>query len=300
MSVLAVFVLLFGSTLPLWADDSPAVDFSSAPALVLAEVPASAANIAPLLQRIVGLYQDEGSARRLIKQQRAEQDALKTKLATMNGEFAILTQHQQQLQEQLATLETEHQARLGALRQELEGKLEYELAEAKQRMAAEFERDVTSQVQAFEQRRRGEIEQLLDQELQLKERGLQQLGEELKMQTQELTERLGRLSVDSSVSEAIARSASEGVAKRQAELETKRANLQQERDARVTQAREELLARLKNEQAAEEARRLTVREASLRQSMAELLHNTHLQEMSRIEQVRRTFEAVKDRYGVLA
>ena len=280
---MATVGVLCGSALPVHAADSPA-----------------ASRIAPILQRVIELFQSATATRGAIKQLRTEQDALKTKLTTINGEFEALAQHRQQLKQQVVALEAEHQARLQALRQELEAKLDRELADAAHQIGVEFEQELASQVQVFEGRQRGEIEKFLDQGLQLKERELQQLGEELEMQTQELADRLARLEVSPDVTEQVARSTSEALARRAAQLQARRQTLQREREARLARMREEFLARIKDDHAAERQRRLTLREASLRQAMAELLHNTHLEEMSRIEQVRRTFEHARERSGLLA
>lgn len=305
IALVATLSVLCGAPVLVQAEDAPAGDdppaaVSPSYASVFNTVPPAANRIAPILRRTTELFQSDAATRRMIKQRRSEQDALKTKLTTINGEFEVLTQHRAQLQQQMVALEAEHQARIQALRQELEAKLKRELADAAAQMGTEFEREVASQVQLFESRQRGEIERLLEQELQLKERELQQVGEELGMQTQELSDRLARLDVGHEVTDQVTRTAAEALAKRRAEFQARRENLQQEREVRVAKAREEFLVRIKDNQAAEQRRRLRIREASLRQAMAELLHNTHLQELSRIEQVRQTFEQVKERYGFLA
>ena len=305
IALVATLSVLCGAPALVQAEDSPAGDdppaaVSPSYASVFNNVLPAAHRIAPILQRTAELFQSEAAARRVIKQRRAEQDALKTKLTTINGEFEVLTQHRAQLQQQMVALEAEHQARLQSLRKTLEAKLEGELSSAAQQMQAEFEQEFASEVQGFEQRQRGEIEKLLDQEIQLQERALQQLGQELELQTRELGDRLTRLEVGPEVVNGVVRSASEAMAKRQAELQARRAGLQREREVRVARARSGFIERLKTQQAAGQKRRLTIREASLRQAMAELLHNTHLEEMSRIEQVRHTSEDARARSSLLA
>jgi len=302
---MATLSVLCGAPALVQAEDSPAGHnppgaVSPSYASVFNTAPPAANRIAPILQRTAELFQSAVAARRAIKQRRSEQDALKTKLTTINGEFEVLTQHRAQLQQQMVALEAEHQARLQSLRKTLEAKLEGELSSIAQQMQAEFEHEFASEVQGFEQRQRGEIEKLLDQEMQLQERALQQLGQELEMQTRELADRLARLEVSSEVVNGVVRSASEAMAKRQAELQARRAGLQREREARVARVRNEFIGRLKTQQAAEQKRRLTIREASLRHAMAKLLHNTHLEEMSRIEQVRQTSENARERSSFLA
>jgi len=163
---MATLSVLCGAPALVQAEDSPAGHnppgaVSPSYASVFNTAPPAANRIAPILQRTAELFQSAVAARRAIKQRRSEQDALKTKLTTINGEFEVLTQHRAQLQQQMVALEAEHQARLQSLRKTLEAKLEGELSSIAQQMQAEFEHEFASEVQGFEQRQRGEIEKLL-------------------------------------------------------------------------------------------------------------------------------------------
>ena len=193
---------LIGSS---WLSGSPAVSAGeSVPAGVLGtapdsssafltNVPPQATHVAPALRQVVDVVNSSLESQRKLQQLRLEQDGIKTKLATVTGELNLVGQHRQQLTDQLAVLEREQQNRVAALRKELEGRLQQELAQAGQQVTQELERDFAREVQAFDARHHDAIAQTLDQELQLKERELQQLTREIEAQTQELVDWLSRL-----------------------------------------------------------------------------------------------------------
>jgi hypothetical protein len=157
----------------------------------------------------------------------------------------------------------------------------------------------TREVQTFETRQRGAIDKALEQDLDLKERELQQLSREVELQTQDLLDRLARLESNPELASSLERSMNEVLARRKAELDARRHELHAEREAYLTRARGQFTEQLKQEQAAELSRRLTVKEATVRQSMAELLHQTRRQDASRLQERRKTFEQVQQRYNEL-
>lgn len=276
--------------LPVSAKESPFID----------PVPSDAQQIAPALQHAMDIFQAHADARAQSKQWRAEQDGLKTKLAVLNGELEVLTAHRQQTHQQLTSLEADEQTRFESLRKELETKLDGELTQSRQSMAREIDQDLARDVRAFESRLSDAIGKTLDHEIQMQERELAQLNQEIEMQTQELQSRLARLDASPDAMNAVTRSTSEALAKRRAALEARRSQLQAEGDTRVAKPRADFVERLTQQYRAESLRRLTLKEASLRQSMAELLERARAQGESRLQQSRQLFEEVKQRYSQLA
>lgn len=262
----------------------------------LANVPPSATHLIPALQHVVDVVNSSLESQRKLKAVRTEQDAVKTKLATVAGELQLIGQHRQQLADQLAAMERQQQERLGAMRKELETKLEQEMAQASQQIAQELERDFAQQVQAFDARYHEAIQQVLDQELQLKERELQQLSREIEVQTQDLLDRLNRLNATPELSKTLQQSTAQALAKRKTELELRRQQLTAERDALLTKQRTEFLNYIRQQQTVERQRRLTLKEANLRSAMAELLHKARQDDAARVQQIRQQLDAVTQRY----
>jgi len=266
----------------------------------LTAAPPEARHVAPALQQVFKTYTASVAARQDMRQLRAEQDSMKGKLATVSGELKIQGEHRQQLEQELAALEREQQERLASLRQELEARLEAEIAQTRQQILDELQQEFTRQVQTFETRQRGAVDKALEQDLDLKEHELQQLSREIELQTQDLLDRLARLDTGPELASSLEQSMTEVLARRKAELEARRQALHAEREAYVTRARAQFAEELKQEQAAELSRRLTVKEATLRQSMAELLHQTRRQDTSRLQERHGTFEQVTRRSSELA
>ncbi|MBI1991721.1 MAG: hypothetical protein HYS71_00575 [Candidatus Omnitrophica bacterium] len=263
----------------------------------LGELPAGAKHVATFLQRTVEAFHASTSARRIVKQLRADQDALRTNLAAVSSELEVLGQDREQLQRELSTREADLQARLESLRNELEAKLDRELSEAGRQMDQELEQDVNRQAQSFEARQRQEISEILGQEVQLQEHALQQLKRELELQTEGWRNLLERLELKPELVNAAARSAEEALTKRASALETRRRQLQTEQETRLAQRSAEFMNRLKEQWALERQRRLTVKEAALRHAMAELLRNTRLQAASHLKRLQEMLDEVKGRYG---
>ena len=162
--------------LPGFAGESP----------LIGTIPPDAQQVAPILQHAINVFQAHTDAQVRIKQSRSEQDGLKTKLAVLNGEIEVLAVHRQQTHEQLKSLEAQEQERIESLRKELEANLDGELAQSHQSMAQEFDQDIARQTHTFESLLSDAIGKALDQEIQLPERELAQLNQEIEMQTQEL------------------------------------------------------------------------------------------------------------------
>lgn len=289
------------------ADQSVPVEHPSAmradtppsPSGAFTNAPSSARQVVPIFQRAMQLYQAMTDGSEVITQWRTEQDSWKTKLTAISGELDLLTQRQDALQQHAVALEAEQQAQFDALRKELEAKLDQGLSTAAQQLNQELEQALTHELSGFEARQRQEMGKLLDQEIQLEERELQQLTREIELQTKELSHRFAQLEASPEVVANMIRSAEEALANRKAALEARRRRLEVERDARIAKQRDEFLARLKQRQATERERRLTIKEATLRQAMAELLHNTRLQAADRLEQVRQALADAQQRAGRL-
>ncbi len=273
-----------------------AASFSS----FLAHVPAEARPIAPVLQQVFRAYTANEAAQRDIRQLRAAQDSVKTKLATVSGQLKALGEQRQRMEQELGALEREQQDRLAALRKDLEVRLTAELTQARQLITEELQQEYVRQLQTFEGRQQAAIDKTSDQELNLKERELQQLSKEIELQTQDLLDRLARVEANPALASSIERSMQEVLARRKAELDARRAQLSAERDAYVARGRAQFGEQLKSEQALELQRRLTVKEATLRQSMAELLYQTHRQDAAYLQAKRDEVAEIQRRHQALA
>lgn len=283
------------------ADGLPATTIRPVSSRVLpSAAPPEAQAVAAILQRVVELYRSAASAQETVTQSRSEQDGLRTQLAAVTSEQEVVGRQLAQLEEQLSTLQRRQQQQVDALRKELEVRVEAELQQAHQQMDQELTRAFTRQVSAFETRQRDTIEKALSQDLQMKERELEQLAREVKVQTDELLDRLSQLDTDPNVTTALQRSTMDALQKRKAELEARRARLGAQRDAELTKQRTEFLASLKQQQQLERQQRLTIKEANLRQSMAQLLQQSRGSAEQEWSTAQASLEGVRARAGQIA
>jgi chromosome segregation ATPase len=297
-AVAAVGVLGRGSAASSSSTTSSSSAQSISPSLktFLASAPSSARSVATAVQRAVELFYARAEEQRQLQQLRSDHDTVKTKLTALNGELNVMEPHRQKLEQEVATLERQRQEQFESLRQELDQRLKDDLLAAGQQMMQELEQDGVRQLQAFEARQRELLGGHLQQELDLQTRELEQLSQEIEVQTQELVDRLSRLQANPSLAESMKRSMKDALAKKSAELETRRKRLQTERDQLLSQRRAEFIATLKQQQTAEHQRRMTIREAGLRQAMAEVLHKSRSQEDGQIARVREALEEVREQH----
>ena len=267
--------------------------------LILPDAPAEAREVAPLLRQVVDIVTSSAALERDIKALRAESDGVKTRLTTVRGELQSVQEQLNQLMQQAQALDRQREARVEALRKELEAKVVDELTFTRQQISVEQAADFTRQVQTFESRQHEAIAQSLDQELFLKERELDQLSQEIDVQTQELLGRLSRLDADSQASKVLEKSTTEAIAKRKAQLAARRQQLTEERNGRLATQRREFVEKLKQQQTAEQERRLTLKEASLRSSMSELLSKAQYEDAKKSEQSKRALDDVHERHTKL-
>ena len=264
---------------------------SSTPALPT--IPPEFDEVAPFLNRVVGVVQSLIDTQAELKQLRAEDDELKTKLSTIDSELKLAEQEHQQLAAQVTALERAQEAQRLSLRKELETKLSAELAATRQQITQETQRDFDRDLQAFEARQEELVGKTLDHELAHKERELEQLSEEIGVQTQELLDRLSRLEANPELAKSLERSTTQALAKRRSELDAKRAQLASERRAILTRQRSEFVQKLTGQQEAETQRRLTFKEASLRSAMAELLRKSEREAQDKASRARQAAEQVQ-------
>ncbi|MBI2104251.1 MAG: hypothetical protein HYT90_01545 [Candidatus Omnitrophica bacterium] len=262
-------------------------------------MPTEARHVAPVLQQVFRAYTANEDAQRDIRQLRAAQDSVKTKLSTVSGELKVLGEQRSRAEQELASLEREQQDRLAALRKDLESRLAAELVQTRQLITEELQQEYGRQLQTFENRQQAAIDKTSDQDLNLKERELQQLSKEIELQTQDLLDRLARVEANPALASSIERSMQEVLARRKAELEARRAQLSAEREAYIERGRAQLGEQLKSEQALELSRRLTVKEATLRQSMAELLYQTRRQDTAYLQAKRDEVADIQRRHQAL-
>ncbi|PIQ84028.1 MAG: hypothetical protein COV75_04490 [Candidatus Omnitrophica bacterium CG11_big_fil_rev_8_21_14_0_20_63_9] len=283
------------------ADGLPATAIRPVSSRVLPSAPPPEAQaVAAILQRVVELYHSAAGAQDAVKQSRSEQDGLRTQLAAVTSEREVVGRQLAQLEEQLSTLQRRQQQQVDVLRKELEARVEAELQQTHQQMDQELTQAFTRQVSAFETRQRDTIEKALSQDLQMKERELEQLAREVKVQTDELLDRLSQLDTDPNVTTALQRSTTDALQKRKAELEAQRVRLGAQRDGELTKQRTEFIASLKQQQQLERQQRLTIKEASLRQSMAQLLQQSRGSAEQEWSTAQASLEGVRVRAGQIA
>ena len=272
---------------------------SSSPSATFSDTPPEVSRLAPLLQRVVGIIQSSAEAEQGVAQLRTDHDAVKTRLTSINSEVELVTKQQEQWTQQVTALERQLRERMESLRSELEAKLEGELAASRQQVAQERQQDFDRQMQLFETRQQDAVGKALDQDLDLKERELQQLGQDIELQTRQLLERLDRLEASSDVAKTLERSTAQALARRKAALEARRSQLASERSQILAKQRAEFVQKLTMQQQADVKRRITLKEANLRQAMSELLVKTGHDEAKKVSNVRQALEEVRVRYNRL-
>ncbi|MBI3323743.1 MAG: hypothetical protein HYZ92_00495 [Candidatus Omnitrophica bacterium] len=266
----------------------------------LTNAPGPAQEVVPALRAVLDTFETSREAQRRLQQQRAASDQVRTTLLTMSEEVKQLGQHREKVAQQLEVMEHQQLDRLATLRKELEARLQEELVQARAQITAQLEQDYTRQLHEFESRQREAIEQSLDDDLRFKEREIQQLTQEIEIQTRELVERLSRLEADSGVAKSLEQATSEAIAKRKADLYVRRQQLQAQRDAILKQRRDEFTRKLQQQQQLERQRRIVLKEAGLRQAMAEVLQKTQAKETSPVEPLRQALEEIDRRESQLA
>ena len=298
--VAAIFLVTFPGSRAIAAESLPTSDAlrsaSKLPQESFSDIPPSVRHVAPLLRQVVGVIQSSAEIQGEVKRLRTELDTLTTKRASVSSEFALVDRQQQQFTQQLAALERQQRERLESVRKELEVKLASEVAAARQSIHAEQEKDFARQLQAFEARQHNAVDKGLDQELELKARELDQLSEELDVQMKELLQRLARLDANQEAARSLERSTSQALARQKAGLDARRKQLADEHVTLLAKQRNEFIQQLRQQQGAELQQRLTVKEASLRSAMANLLQKTGREEAGKIEQIQQTLEEVKQRH----
>ena len=303
--LVAAIVLVSGSLSYAFAAESlPTADAlktqsATPPQQPFSDIPPAVQHVAPILRQVVGVIQSNAEVQGEVKRLRTELDTLKAKLAAVNSEFELVDRQQQQFSQQLAALEHQQREGIESLRKELEAKLANEPSAARQSITAEQQRDFAAQVQTFEARQQAAIAKGLDQELELKQRELDQLSQEIDMQMKELLQRLARLGANQEAAKSLERATSEALAKQKADLDARRKQLDGERVTLLAKWRNEFVQHLRQQQEAELQERLTVKEASLRSAMADLLQKTGREEAAKLEQVRHALEEVKQRHARL-
>jgi len=253
--------------------------------------------MAPALQHVVGVVQSSIDIQQDVKQLRSEQDTVKTKLSAVNSELELISKHQLQVSQQLKAAEQQAKQRFQSLREDLEMKLANELTAMRGQLDAQRQHDYDREVKLFEERQQDVIGKALDQELEMKSKELDQLSQEIDVQTQELVDRLGKLEGSPDIAKTLERSTREVLAKRRNELDERRRRLSAERAAQLDKQRGEFAQQLNQQLDADNSRRLKVKEASLRSSMAELLKKAERDEAGKVERLRQASEEAGQRYS---
>lgn len=234
-----------------------------------------------------------------LKHLRTERDEIKTELVAIDGERAIRAKHKNQLEQHLQTIQQQRDAQLEAIRKEFESRLEKELGLAKQQLTEEMAADFDRQLRAFEERQRALLLKGAEEDLDFEEREIQRVSLELEEQAQELISRLKELDVDKEAEASLKQSLQQAIMRRQSTVEVRRAQLDVERDALLASRRAEFAEKLKEQQVMNQQKRLILKEATLRQAMADLLHHTSTQEATRYDEVRQALEKAIQRHSEL-
>lgn len=303
--IAAVFGLVGPSVLVGFADESavPSSLTHSVPRKVpffLTDIPSEAQHLVPALHHIIEISESISAAQGGLKMLRAELDGVLTQLTSLKSELNVVTEQRSRREEEFARLESEAVQRFESLKFDLANKLEQALTQSREQVGDELDRGVATRLDAFESRQREIIQKTLSQELELEDRELDQLGKEIEVQSQELSDRLIKLDDRSELANTLKRTTQQLLAKKRSDLEARRSRLSAERDAVYARQRGEMIEVLKEQQYIELQRRLTVKEASLRSSMAELLHRTRKDSNAKIEEIRATVSSIRKRYGGLA
>ena len=265
-----------------------------------ATTPSAALPVARALQRAAEVFDTRNALQRQVKDLRMQRDGLDTELTALNGELQALQEHRQQLQEQLAQTERKQADELSALRNTLEARVKDQLLQAGRQASEELNRDTQRELQTFEAQQREQVGRGLDQDLNLQARELEQLNQELEVQTRELSNRLARLQASPEAAKSLERSMRQALDKRQQELDQRRKQLEADREAAVAAQRRAMADKLQQQQVTEQHRRMTVKEASLRQSMAETLHQTRTQSEGELGYLRQAVDKAGVRQHELA
>ena len=299
--------VLWWSGLVAWADQTALAEDTAPPVAhahslqsFQAFAPASAQRLTRPLHRVVRTSDSRTQVQQQIRQLRVERDSANTQLTALNSELDVVGEYQQQLEQQLAEGEQRRAAKVGALRGDLEAKLDDELVQAEQEITRELQRDLDRKMEVFEARQREAIAQSLGRELDLEERELAQLAQEIKTQTQELASRLTRLDADPAVADPLGQSMKEALERRKAQLATRRQALIAEREEAVEGERRALREQLTEQQRMEQQRRMTLKEAALRQGMAQVLHQARTQDAGRIDYLRQALDEAGKRHRQMA
>ena len=264
----------------------------------LATAPPSAEPLAPLVRRVEDVFASRAARQQEVKRLRTERDRVNTELTALNSEVEMISQHRQQVKGRLPVTKQWQEERVAFLRGGLEARMNEELTRAEQQITAELEQDLTRQLQAFEARQREAITQDLERQLDGEERELEQVAQEVEVQTQQLLDRLARLDAKTAAA-SMEGSIQQALESRKQEFQARRTQLEGEREALVVEQRQAFLATLQQQRDAEHRRRMTLKEAELRQAMAELFYRTRLQDAEEVTYLQKALDEVDQRYNQL-
>lgn len=262
--------------------------------------PPSAGRVVSPFYRTLQAFHTRAQVQYDIQKLRAQRDALNTELTALHSELEVIEEDRQELKAQLAAIEREQEQRLALLRKNLEGRLQEELLKTGAQLQDELREDGARQVQTFDARQGELVARGIDHELQLKERDLDQLAQEIELQLQEVRSYFTRLGDDPAPAQALEQSLKNALVRRRQQLMGERERLQAERQGLLAQRRQAFLAKLRQEQEGEHRRRLTLKEAAFRQGMADLLYKARVQATAERDHLERALDAAAKRYAEAA
>ncbi len=253
--------------------DSPAsfMDFA------VTDYPSDAKAVVQVLNEWLKAWQGRKELQLRINQLLTEQEELKTTLVTVDGEREIRQRNQQQIQQHLDALAQERNAYLETIRDAFEARLQQEMVLMQERLSQEMAVDFDRQIREFDERQRTLMMAGIQQELDLKANELQRLALEVEQKTEEILARLKNIEAGEPQILAVKQTLQQAMADRQSAFEAYRQQLQGEYETLLATRQEAFSQQLKQQQATEQKRRLILKEASLRQAMADLMNDMGLQ-----------------------
>ena len=266
---------------------------------LLTDAPPEAGPVVPFVRRAVELFDTTAQTRHNATELQDEIGEIHARLAAVNAKLDVTVDERGRLMHRLTEFEHRERECLESLRGQLETALKEELSQALRRNADELRRRVAMKLQLFDARRTDALEETLDEEFRLRERQLEELRQEVDLQSQEFLNRLAHVGTDVAAAQAIRRDMTETLARRKAEFEARRNRLTTEREAFVLAQRSDFTEHVTQQLRGEQQQRLRLREAEFRAGMARLLQQTNHEETDQLQELHQEIENVTRRYSQL-
>ena len=261
--------------------------------------PSEAAPVVSLMRQAIEQFDAVTQARRSVVRLRDELDDVRIKLDPVSAKLNIALDERVRLMRQMTDAEHQERKRLEALQGELESALKSEMSRLMHRNTEELRRRLAMKLQLFDAQRADALEETRDEEFRLRERQLDQLHQEINLQSQEFLTRLAHAGPDAAAAQAIRRDMTDTLARRKAEFETRRNQLGKEHEAFVSAQRSDFIQQVTQQLRVEQQQRERLREAEFRAGMARLLQQTSHEDSDQLDELRQAIDHVTKRHGQL-